>query len=769
MELETEFEDADPMTFATRRERQNWKRSRRRLQQFIAWDSEGTNEIEPGKPQALSLFGASTGERIVKQRIRTPEALELILEVDRKYPHANHIAYAFNYDVDQILNSLSPYQFARLRQTHSVRYLCYRIEHYPKKWFMVTKYREVDGYPDWRQKLQTVKIEDMIGFFQSTFLKAIRSYIPAHPLMADLEVIEKGKKARSAFSYDKIDMIERYWSVEIKLMAALAEEFRERCHNAGLMINSWYGPGVMANYLAQHNKVRQHMKVSPPEVHEAAKRAYMGGRFELFKLGRIPGPVYSIDINSAYPAAITHVPSLTEGSWHHVTNPDIHELEEFGIYRIEVLQPFYHQRPGALFNRRPAGQIGFPHRTKGWYWTPEAREAVEYYATDRPPDISERKLSLYSEMLRTQRVAFGYPADPPMSEAWLAVRATLPQPYFRITEGWVYRDWTTRPYAFIRDMYEKRRVMAEDDGARIALKLGMNSVYGKTAQRKGWNRPGRKPGAPVWHQLEWAGYITSWTRAKLFSAMRLMGDSIIAVETDGIYTTTDPATIGIEHSTELGGWKIEQFKQMLYLQNGMYLYEKQDGSWRHKFRGFDVDSFTLDSVSQFLRSIRSPARHTREEHYDNRPVPQFTVGDPNDELFGPDGKFRHYPGNEWPKLSGHTTRFMNYAQALHMKKLDMRTIHRRWNTAPRKLDIESPAGKRRHLGTPGDCDGCHFNLSPWNYPHSLSIGGSWQGPIREEMESYPHDIPWDEELPDDVETFEEVIAWRIEQRLREYQ
>src|SRR3954453_10023079 len=84
--------DTEPLVFATAKERKQIQRHRY-TQPFIAWDSEGTNEPEPGKPQNLSLFGASTGERIIKRQIRTVEALELICAVGAKNPHANNIAF----------------------------------------------------------------------------------------------------------------------------------------------------------------------------------------------------------------------------------------------------------------------------------------------------------------------------------------------------------------------------------------------------------------------------------------------------------------------------------------------------------------------------------------------------------------------------------------------------------------------------------------------------------------------------------------------------
>ncbi len=50
------------------------------------------------------------------------------------------------------------------------------------------------------------------------------------------------------------------------------------------------------------------------EIKLAAQYAYFGGRFETFKIGRYKGPVYSLDINSAYPFAISQLPNLNAGA-----------------------------------------------------------------------------------------------------------------------------------------------------------------------------------------------------------------------------------------------------------------------------------------------------------------------------------------------------------------------------------------------------------------------------------------------------------------------
>jgi hypothetical protein len=107
---------------------------------------------------------------------------------------------------------------------------------------------------------------------------------------------------------------------------------------------------------------------------------------------------------------------------------------------------------------------------------------------------------------------------------------------------------------------------ARGDGAERAIKLELNSIYGKFAQRAGWFQEGDR--IPAYHQLEWAGYITSSTRAKLYQAYRLRPGRIIAFETDAVFSVSPIE--GLEIGTGLGEWKESVFDDLLYIQSGFY-------------------------------------------------------------------------------------------------------------------------------------------------------------------------------------------------------
>src|ERR1700750_80600 len=431
---------------------------------FIAWDGEGQNLDGPDLPQAYTLFGCSTGQYIQSDtHLHTFELLDFIVDVGRANPHAFHIGFAFNYDSNMLVRSLSRDNIERhhtngqLSLSPKTSGYRYYIRFTPGKFFSVTRYeRDYDRKSNPRAKV-TVKIEDIFSFFGTSFIKAYEDLVGPVPT-----VIREGKANRGNFESMGADYIKTYWLKEIDMLRELADELRKRMYGANLRIRNWYGPGALASYANKTHHIKRAMAVTPDAVREASRFAYAGGRFARVLLGRIRGPIYSVDINSAYPHAIRQLPDLSVGEWTRVESPT--RIAKFGVYHIRLIPhpsdgPFP-LRPGPLFHRDKMGNISFPWVLEGWYWNPEVKNLMEY----------------------------------------------LPKSRYEIIEGWEYHGWTKtpKPFAWVEDTYELRKVWKRQGNAsQLALKLLLNSLYGKMAQRVGWNEATNS--APVWHQLEWAG------------------------------------------------------------------------------------------------------------------------------------------------------------------------------------------------------------------------------------------------------------------------
>jgi len=135
----------------------------------------------------------------------------------------------------------------------------------------------------------------------------------------EIEEISSGKDSRSHFKLSEVDThIRPYWEKELRLLVDLGCTLRSNLYSAGLEITQWFGPGNIATFLYKKYGIADIMNQELPNgIITASQYAYAGGRFEGFKAGYHNGPVYSADINSAYPFALSSLPNLRTGNWHH--------------------------------------------------------------------------------------------------------------------------------------------------------------------------------------------------------------------------------------------------------------------------------------------------------------------------------------------------------------------------------------------------------------------------------------------------------------------
>jgi hypothetical protein len=233
---------------------------------FIGWDSEGDN-----RDRSIFLFGNSLDYRIAHRKISTIEMLELILETERDNPNAIHVIFGGEYDFNMFLQDMPLRCLLSLRDTGRTRWNGYKISHIPRKWFTVSK----DGC--------AAQIFDIQLFFGCAYVKAITE----HNVGTDEERVRiaDGKEGRESFTYEDLAYIEPYWRTELKLLPVLADKLRDSFYRAGMFIQSWHGPGALARNILTNRNIDKCMKPPTPELLEAARYAFCGGRFESFQAG----------------------------------------------------------------------------------------------------------------------------------------------------------------------------------------------------------------------------------------------------------------------------------------------------------------------------------------------------------------------------------------------------------------------------------------------------------------------------------------------------
>lgn len=665
------------------------------FKQFIAWDGEGTQFNEPlrlelggmpmgyvmpdgefrhvaaykhkPQPQPYVLLANSKGEHIKdpsNKGLSTHECLEFLLNTAKKYPHCIHVGFAINYDINQLLADLNEHDRWRMHGGPCPYPKCIKKEHpgnkirmggYFIKW-VPRKFLIINHDRTGRK----ITLYDGFSFFSKAFSVVCDSYLGEdHP---QRQRIIQGKQKRELFTIDELeDYIIPYNAAEVEMLTDIMTALRSHFKQAGIVPDKWYGPGAVASAtLKKFNVIIDHSN-TPQGVENASQFAFAGGWFEQFRVGRHQGTVFEYDIHSAYPAALVQLPDLSAGNWVHVQR---FQPDAFGVWAIDYECPNGAARPKPLFCRAELGSISHPNTVQGWYWTPEA-SAV--------PDC--------------------------------------------VREGWIFQpDTDARPFSFIEAMYDQRRIWKGTpyNPAERALKIILASLYGKLAQTVGWDVKKMQP--PRWHQLQWAGYITSYTRAMIWQAIQQAPDNIIAVETDAVFSTVP---LSLPHSEDLGDWEQKVYSEITYLQNGLYYAVRPDGKVICRYRGMDRDRHTEQPVGlPFRECVCDCAKDPKTGEVNRTTVMEH--------LRGKTG----YPNRRTPRLYTQTTRFIGLGLGLRTA-----STWRSWERAERQVSLDGNKYSSKRYHDPTKCEDCQASVSMWERTHPMYIGG-YSGL------SYARNIPW---------------------------
>lgn len=624
----------------------NTERKLRSRQRFVMWDGEGG--LTPDDRHELFLWGNSDGVYVHKPILGTRDCFDLLIDSELSDPNVIHIIYAGTYDAEMMFRDIPVESLRQLRMNGNVHWQEFRVEFRKGKWIRLSCIR--DG------KKVSLTVYDIFTFFGTSFVKAVSEYLGSSPLLTK---IEEGKKQRGIFTYQDFEYVLEYWQSELIIGVQLADKLREYLEVANIHLTSWHGPGAVASQVLKGWKIEQVMRRDQPdEFLGALQHAYAGGHFEQFKLGEHKGTVYQYDLNSAYPSAIAQLPNLATGTWEQISGePEV--LQDFALYHCAIStwgdqRAWYRNQPRPMFWRSERGAVYYPENSENYIWGVEAKLLREYF----------------------------------------------PDNYW-IYGGWEFYNDGTQPFAFVADMYATRKQWkADGNPAQLALKLAMNSIYGKQAQRIGAKN--NKP--PQWHQLEYAGYVTACTRAALYRAMMQAGKHIISVETDAVFTTHK---LDLPISGKLGEWSETKYEGFLVLQNGIY-WALEDGVWKHKFRGFDKDSLTLDKARAYLSGALLPNAK---------------------------------------KLSVNVTRFQTMGVALGKE------THRQWTTTEREINAVARGGKRFHF--PRHCYACKSGYRLDERLHNLI-----PEPNAGKFFSARHSLPWrDSDYENEYPFNDEGLIW----------
>lgn len=521
---------------------QDWINEKsQKLRSFVGVDGEGGGTDAIGRQNYLLLRAGDCLLFNDNKRLTTLECLDFIASLEKS---PIYCAYYFDYDVTQIIRDLDIRDMRRLVNREAVSeenaslysggivWNGFKLDYIMKKFFRVRRTHPDDTHD--HKVNPTITISDVGQFFQCKFAKALKDWNIASE--ETLRIIEQGKAARPTFE-TMTDIEIEYNKREVEMLAQLMEAFRDVCIESSYVPKQWQGPGWLAREILYKEGIprRKDLAVKIPlELEEFANTAYYGGRFEIFKIGSLRN-VYEYDISSAYPRAMLDLPCLTHGRWRR--QMDIATSSHLYLADIEFRYRNDERTSCPLPIRLKKGSIYWPVTGRGRYWSWEIE------------------------------------ADPALE-------------VIKVHDCWSFEpSCDCKPFAGIEEIYNLRKKIGKSTKG-YALKLGLNSIYGKLCQ---------SVGKPTYANAIYGSLITAHCRAALIRAsLQCDPDNLVMMATDGLFTT-QPLTL--DFGANIGQWEQKQHSEMFIVQPGVYFIENSE---RPKTRG--VPMATLSALEDQFRS-----------------------------------------------------------------------------------------------------------------------------------------------------------------------
>ncbi len=433
--------------------------------------------------------------------------------------------YNLSYDAECILKLLP----ADVLQTYvkekrmRFKYLGYKISYIPRKQLRITKGKH------------SVSCYDIAQYYDNKSLeKAYSEHIKKDLDPEYLQMKEKRKFFSLGYFSRHKKQIRDYCIKDCILTKELAENWISTFYKVfGFLPANWVSSGYLAEKVVIFNKIKIPLFYDTDyKIQNLAWKAFYGGRFELIQRGLI-GQCHLYDINSAYPFALTNLPDITKGKW----------IESIKI-DPKALLGFFHIHAVVSDSVKIAP---FPFRTKN--------NRIIYPCGEFETHVTLEEL----------KAVMG---DPRIK--------------YKIIESYQFipkKGVTSYPFkTFIEEQYNKRlQLKKEGNQLERAIKIVLNSMYGKTAQRVD-NKIGNLFNPII------ASFITGYARAQLYRFMRehKLEKDIAAFATDSVACKKKIPNLDSEN---LGEMKLDkEGKDAYFLSNGFY---RLNGKWKRRGIGYD--------------------------------------------------------------------------------------------------------------------------------------------------------------------------------------
>lgn len=398
-------------------------------------------ETRDGDVFMLSAAPAGSGGYVVTAD-NYPDTIptdRLLRELTRdRYRSGINVWYNIGFDVSVIFSGLPESVLQKLRHTGRTEYEPddgprYEITYIPGKALTIRKHNNKWEHFDVGQILS--------GGLE----KAAEEWLGAEKLT---ETVDVERFSDPEYLIDHEAEITTYARRDAELTRDVWLAFAEVAESGGIEIPCGrpYSTGYLAaSYLQEHLSQKPGWGITP--MQSMAWDAFHGGRFEVAKRGAV-GEVAVPDINSAYPHVMSELPDPATLQWDvaDAASLDVERLNEADYGFVEITVSTSHEKPLQPFAVKVDGAVRYPILT------------------------NERITVLIDEFLFA--LDHGYLTDYTLHSATLGTEIGV----------------TRRPFDFLPSLYRQRKTWEDPDvgthrpRAADALKIVINSMYGKTAQ-----------------------------------------------------------------------------------------------------------------------------------------------------------------------------------------------------------------------------------------------------------------------------------------------
>lgn len=412
---------------------------------------------------------------------------------------------------------------------------------------------------------------DTGAFFQASFLSVINpSNWPDGPVCTDEEyaTILEGKSHR-ADEYDEqswlaaIPELTRYNIAENAVLSNVMKRYELGLMSIGVDLKrtQWYGPGAAAAAfmdLVGTVTSKDLQNEVDEKVLNLARQSYYGGWFEVFAHGIVPGESWEADITSAYPHAMAMMPA-----WDQCEYEWTKTMPEWGL--VDATVEGSDKIAGAMLCRRVNGSIYRPNKVRGVYWSFEIQAAIEAGLVDKV------------KVHRGVNITWDDTMHQPLMDA-------------------------------IPTLFRQRQSVGKSSPQGKAVKLVLNSLYGKSAQ---------SIGSPKHSNPLAASYITAHCRTGILEAIAAQPDrtaGLLMVATDGVYFANRP--VGLVEGSDLGEWEVAAKQRLTIVMPGVHYSDSSREAARVgdlsklRTRGISAEGFANSIVEldrQFIELLKDPA------------------------------------------------------------------------------------------------------------------------------------------------------------------